>query len=134
MFNSNTKFLGLVLFLIGFASVPGQTVFGAELKYAKILDVRNREVLVQFGGLENSNNYLCNTFSLSCRNLGQATPQEISSFFNDKDAPLTEKLVVSISTEARRPASPYHFIVSFSPITSQPLSAKAPSELTFCLT
>ncbi|MCX6713755.1 MAG: DPP IV N-terminal domain-containing protein, partial [Candidatus Vogelbacteria bacterium] len=91
MFKLDIRFFCLAL-LFGLILIPSQSVFGAELKYAKILNVQNREVLVQFGGLENSNNYLCNTSSLGCRNLGASTPQEISNYFNEKETPLSEKI------------------------------------------
>jgi len=92
MFKFNIGFFFLALFFLGLVLTPPQNVFGAELKYAKILDVRNREVLIQFGGLETPRNYLCNTFSLSCQNLGASTPQEISSYFDEKETPLSEQI------------------------------------------
>jgi len=77
----------VVLGLFGFS----QFAWGAELKTTTILDLKEKQILFRYGGLEKTNIFLCQTTNLSCQNLGSTTPAEVSDPFTDPE-PLSTKI------------------------------------------
>ena len=72
--------IGLIFFSFPFF---GNLTQASELKYTKIIDLKNNQILFSYGGLEQTNFFLCQTTDLSCQNLGSTTPPQISDFFTD---------------------------------------------------
>lgn len=68
-----------------------QTTLAAELKITKIIDFTDQQILFNYGGLEKQNNFLCQAVDLSCQNLGEKIPANISKSFEVAE-PLSTKL------------------------------------------
>ena len=80
--------LGLIFFsLLGF----GHLAQAAELKVTNIIDFNDQQILFRYGGLEQTNVFLCQTKDLSCANLGSTTPANVSESFTDPE-PLSAKI------------------------------------------
>ncbi|MCX6712503.1 MAG: prolyl oligopeptidase family serine peptidase [Candidatus Vogelbacteria bacterium] len=77
----------VILSLFGF----GQIAHGAELKITKIIDFKDNQIIFSYGGLEKQDNFLCQATNLSCQNLGEKIPAEITNLFDDP-TPLSTKI------------------------------------------
>lgn len=83
--------LSVVLFLLLLNLSLSGLALGAELKYISIVESRDEQILFKESFLEKANFYLCQSQDLSCQNLGDKVPTEVSLALEDP-SPQSDKI------------------------------------------
>lgn len=81
--------IALFLFLLNLG-ITGLSL-GAELKYISIIESKDNQILFRESFLEKTRHYLCQSQDLSCQNLGDKVPAEVSLALENPN-PQSEKI------------------------------------------